>query len=444
MGSGGDPRVCDPDFVLNPRDLRLILSDSLETRQVLLLSPHFLPSNLAGVHRVRLMSAQLRSFGWQPTIVTVDPTCYEEPSDATLMNLMPEGVLVERVGAWPARICRPLGIGDVSLRAQRALRDRVCTLIERLHPSLIFATVLPGYTSLIGAWAKRRFRIPFVLDYQDPWGTGLDSKKRWNKAWLANRIARFLEPGVLKQVDALTAVSDETLDSVRLRNLIPRGIPIESIPIGADENDHAVARLHGRSLISPGAGIFHIAYLGTITHRMLPALEAFLGALKRMDHKGKRILLHLLGTFEPDVVQAAERAGVRENVSVHPRRISYLDALRTMQDADLLLLIGSTDSHYTASKIFPYWLSEKPILGIFHRDSTIVPLSRELGGVHLALFGRSSGVEACIEQVTSALRRAVKGEKVVPPRVEAAFEPYSPRGVAERYARLFDAVAVRR
>src|SRR5205085_729028 len=94
------------------------LSSALRMKNVLLISPIFLPSNLAGVHRVRLTSGHLRSFGWQPTIVTVDPSCYEEPPDLALIHLMPKDVPVERVGAWPARICRPFGIGDISLRAQ--------------------------------------------------------------------------------------------------------------------------------------------------------------------------------------------------------------------------------------------------------------------------------------------------------------------------------------
>src|SRR5256885_16812657 len=75
----------------------------------------------------------------------------------------------ERVRALPSTICRPLGFGDISLRAQWQLRHRIAHLLPRERADLIFATVLPGYTSLIGAWVKRKFGLPFVLDYQAPW-----------------------------------------------------------------------------------------------------------------------------------------------------------------------------------------------------------------------------------------------------------------------------------
>src|SRR5690349_4167976 len=46
-------------------------------RRVLIVAPHFVPSNLASVHRSRLFALHLREFGWEPIIVTVDHRWYE-------------------------------------------------------------------------------------------------------------------------------------------------------------------------------------------------------------------------------------------------------------------------------------------------------------------------------------------------------------------------------
>jgi hypothetical protein len=106
------------------------------------------------------------------------------------------------------------------------------------------------------------------------------------------------------------------------------------------------------------------------------------------------------------------------------------------------LLVGSSDSHYTASKFFPYWLSGKPIVGIFHKKSTIVPLSLELGGARLLLFDEENGPETKTAETAAVLSNLVAGDlAVVPPRNDAAFERYSARGIAARYAHLFDEVA---
>src|SRR5438477_7616474 len=230
-------------------------------KEVLLISPYFLPSNLAGVQRVRVMTRALRNHGWMPTIVSVDYHDYEEPSDLSSLRLIPADVPVETVRALPASLCRPLGFGDIALRGQWALRRRVGELVESHKASVIFATVLPGYTSLVGSWAKRRFKIPFVLDYQDPWVPKQDRKEPGSiKRGAAERIARWLEPKAIRDADAITAVSNETLDSLRERRLIRPDHLVEIIPIGADREDHAVARRYGHSLIERGERTFHIAY----------------------------------------------------------------------------------------------------------------------------------------------------------------------------------------
>ena len=132
-------------------------------------------------------------------------------------------------------------------------------------------------------------------------------------------------------------------------------------------------------------------------------------------------------------------------IEVEPRRVPYLDAPRTMQDADVLLLLGSTDSHYTASKFFPCWLSEKPILALFHARSTVNELAQELGGVRVVNYNETETAETRVNDTASALREIMKnGAAAVPRRNNGAFEPYSSRGVAQRYAALFDRVLVTR
>src|SRR5207245_539138 len=159
------------------------------------------------------------------------------------------------------------------------------------------------YASLVGAWAKRQLSLPFVLDYQDPWVSNSGGQQpRFSKAALAHWIAKKLEPGVVSLADALTAVSDETLASLRMRRLIAPGTPVEILPIGADASDHSIASATGRSWITRKPGTFHLAYIGTLTKRMLPALRTLMLALQELTQTVPRKLrLHLIGTSaQPD------------------------------------------------------------------------------------------------------------------------------------------------
>lgn len=434
-------------------------------RRAILISAHFLPSNLAGVQRVRLLALRLREFGWQPVVVTVDARHYEEANDEASLALLPPALQVERVGAWTAQICRPLGFGDVSLRGQWAMRRKVQELVARNKVDLIFATVLPGYTSLVGAWAKRKFGLPFVLDYQDPWVSDWGARQaRFSKAGLSHWLATKLEPRAVVAADALTAVSDKTLDTLRERNLIKPGLPVEIIPIGADVNDHAVAARLGRSRIQksgvsgPSSVVggqaqsdLHLAYIGTIIEGMLSSVRTLFRAVRALRDEGpaRRVQVHFIGTSaQPEgrdllgLERLASELGVGDLFQLEPRRIGYLDALRTMQEADALLLLGSQDPHYTASKIFPCWLSGKPVLALFHKASTVNDLAHQFGGVRVVTYNESAGAELKLEGVKAVLRDLLEcGSTAVPPRNEPAFEPFSARGVARQYAVLFDRVA---
>lgn len=421
----------------------------LSLRRAVIIAPYFTPSNLAGVVRPRLLAARLPECGWEPVVVATDPVYYEEPGDAAALALLPAQLRVEQVSAWPARLCRPLGFGDISLRSQFALRRKVAELVREGPVDLIFCTVLPGYTSLVGAWARRRLRLPFVLDYQDPWVSDAGAKQpRFSKAGLAHWLAMKLEPGAVRQADALTAVSGETLATLRTRRLIRPGMPIEVLPIGADARDHEAAARHGQSRIARAPETCEIAYVGTLTARMLPALRTVLLAAKELAGLGLGLRIHLIGTSaqpagrdDLGVARVISDVGADSFVRLHPARIPYLDALRTLQEADLLLLLGSTDSHYTASKIFPCWLANRPILGVFHQASTVTELSAELGGIRLVTYDSTQGPETKVQATGKALKELIKESPTqLPPRHEAAFAPYSSLGIARRFATLFDRI----
>lgn len=397
------------------------------------------------------MASHLAEFGWQPTVLTVDSRHYEESNDERLLDLLPKHLQVERTGALPARWCRPAGFGDVSLRAQWAMRSRVRKLVAQPGADLIFATVLPGYTSLVGAWAKARFNLSFVLDYQDPWVSDWGTRQpRFSKSGLAHWLATLLEPPAVRAANALTAVSGETLRTIRERKLIGPEVPVEIIPIGADLNDHATANRSGRSWIQRKTDDFVLVYTGTIIEGMLPSVRTLFHAVRTLQNEApaKQVRIHFMGTSaQPNgrdslgLERIAIETGVADWFRLEPRRIGYLDALRSMHDADVLLMLGSRDPHYTASKLFPCWLAGKPVLGLFHEDSSVNTLAHELGGVLVVRYGAVAGAETQTTALVEALRDLMRrGANALPPRNQTAIGPYSARGVAQKYAALFDRI----
>ena len=72
-----------------------------------------------------------------------------------------------KVPALSSRLCRPFGLGDISLRAWRPLRQAVLRLMEERPVGVVLITGSPYYPMLLAGVVKRRFGVPVVLDFQD-------------------------------------------------------------------------------------------------------------------------------------------------------------------------------------------------------------------------------------------------------------------------------------
>jgi len=97
-----------------------------------------------------------------------------------------------------------------------------------------------------------------------------------------------------------------------------------------------------------------------------------------------KVQLHFIGTdYAPahlakkTMEPVAREFQLDRRVHEWPVRIPYFEALRLLLDADFLLVPGSDDPNYTASKIYPYILAEKPLLGIFHPSSSVCDVLQE-------------------------------------------------------------------
>ena len=115
-----------------------------------MVSPHFPPDTSAGAHRVRLLAPHLPAFGWEPTVLTVDPEAYEGRLDPDLARLVPATLRVLRTGAWPASVTRRIGLGDLGLRALTGLRHAAKELLSRERFDALFITVYPTYPAVLG------------------------------------------------------------------------------------------------------------------------------------------------------------------------------------------------------------------------------------------------------------------------------------------------------
>jgi glycosyltransferase involved in cell wall biosynthesis len=434
-------------------------------RRILMVSPHFPPDTSAGAHRVRLLAPHMAEFGWTPTVVTLEAGAYEGRLDPGLLDLVPGDLHVVRCGALPARWTRRLGFGDLGLRALGDLNSAcVRALAEEAYHAL-FITIYPSYPALLGPRLKRRFGIPFVLDYQDPWvgawgrtvGGGANGTPDL-KSRLSRGAAAFLERRVVPWADAITAVSAGTYESVLERIPAACATPCLELPLGCEPADFArVLRGSGRNPhFAPDDGLIHVCYVGTLLPLGFETLRAVLDAVAglRTTHPDlfRRLRLHFFGTSNqtagsppPRVLPIADALGLRDSVTEWPTRVDYLEALAILRDASVVLALGSSEAHYTASKIFPALLSGRPLLAVYHEGSSVGDIVRAAATdqqARVVTYNDRERVGSSVEAIRTELVRltglhAVSGDGAVDP---IPFEAFTAREMARRLAGLLDSL----
>jgi hypothetical protein len=433
--------------------------------RVLMVSPHFPPDPSAGAHRVRLLAPHLPKHGWEPTVLTVDPRDCEGRLDRELALLVPPELRVVRCRAWPARATRRLGVGDLGLRAFTGLRHAAIDLLGRERFDALFITIYPTYPALLGPLLKRRFGIPFVLDYQDPWvgawglsvGAGPNGRAEL-KSRLSRALATRLEPRVVRAADAITAVSVETYEAVRRRHPDLARTPCEAIPLGGEPRDFTGGLGHtgrARSLFDPADGRVHVVAVGTLLPLGFETLRAVLGAAALLRDRRPdlyaRLRLHFVGTSNqtnaearPRVTPVARDLGVVDCVTEVAPRIGYRDALAAQIRASAILLMGSSEAHYTASKLYPALLARRPVLAVFHEASSVVEILRRAArppAARLVTYADRERAAARVEAIAAALAALIEAPDydaaAVDDRVLAEF---SADALAGRLAGLLDRV----
>lgn len=433
-------------------------------RRVLILTPHFPPDTSAATHRMRLLAPHLEEFGWEPIVLTVDPLGYEPPVEPDLMALVPDRLRIVRYRPWSPRWTRLLGIGDLGLRSLLPALTAASGLIQRERIDVVLITTYPVYTAAIGPILKRRFGVPFVVDLQDPWvgawgrsvGGGPGGVPDF-KSRISRRLAALLERPVFRGADAIVGVSARTYEDVQARVSAARSKHCAEIPLGGDERDFDIVRslpTRARSF-DPSDGLVHLCAVGTLLPLGIDVARTLFAALaelrRRSPDRAARLRIHFFGTSNqrsagsPRALPLAAEAGVSDLVTEIADRIDYVSAIRIQADASALLLLGSSEAHYTASRLYPALLARRPILAVYHEASTVLTTLRRHTRpptVRLVQIEEGRGAGESRDAIVAALDACAGGLQYRDADVDpSVFDEYSARSMAGRLAALLSEVA---
>lgn len=366
-------------------------------KKILIISPHYPPSNLAAVHRSRLFAQHLPAFGWEPVILTVHEDHYEEELDRNLQRLLPAGQRIEKVAAF--NVSKPRLIGDIGLRAFFQLRKRALELVRQEQIAFVYIPIPSFYVSLIGPYLHRKTGVKYGIDYIDPWVHVFPgSDKLFSRHWFSTKLAKWLEPKAVKQASLITGVAEGYYKGVQERNPhLLSSCVFGAMPYGGEAADHkGLQFLDIKPYLFHKNGKFQFVYAGAMLPKAYEPLRAIFKAIGEHASVFGEVEFHFIGTGKSpndpegyNIRPHAEAFGLWQTVVFeYPKRIPYLDVLVHLGAADAVFILGSTEPHYTPSKTYQAVLSEKPTLAVLHSASTAVAVLQESkAGVVLGFDG---------------------------------------------------------
>lgn len=407
------------------------------------------------MQRTRMNLCYFEANGWHAEVVVVDERYSDHAKDELLLHSIPANIKIHKIKALKKTITSKLGLGSIALRSLWFYKKKIEALLKTQRYQLIYFSTTQFPVCILGAYFKRRFGTPYVIDMQDPWFSDYYEDKpkvdRPPKYWFSYRLNKYLEPLAMLGVDGLMSVSEDYITDLKTRYPVIANIPSATIPFGAFEPDMQIAeknkKIFPKLLDANYINIVYIGRGGTDMHKALtPLFKTIKIGLDRKNEGFRALRFYFIGTSyapkghgTPSILPLAQKFGLGEQVIEITDRISYFHTLVTLQQADALFIPGSDDPKYTASKIYPYLLTKKPLLAIFHRASSAIDILKAYGLQRVYDYE-----QVTTEEIDSFLSGIInKNPETVAYNPEAVNQ-YSAMQMTEKQCALFDLVIKRK
>jgi len=351
-------------------------------KRMLMMVNYFPPVGGGGVFRPLAFVKYLHRHSWNITVVTPMPGEFWI-SDSSLESEIPSGVNIVRTGSLS-------GIRVLSLLKRRSPDDtskRSSSVTECLRRigelflipdtyvgwvpfavkaaaglcrskgfDLVYSTSPPDSTHVAAGRIARRFRLPWVADFRDPW-ISLYLRKT------PTCVHRYLHRSLERRVMGADRILVTTKWHERMLLEKYPMCRVDRIPNGYDAEDFAEI---GDCV--PPRTPFTVMHSGmlTLNRSSKSFLEGFSIVMKEHPEAAGRMKIRFLGSRESSNEEWAARLGLEDNVSFLDN-LPHHECVKLQKQSHVLLLIKHDDERYRGlvpGKLFEYIGARRPILAV--------------------------------------------------------------------------------
>lgn len=432
-------------------------------KRVLIITYYWPPSGGSGVQRWLKMSKYLPENGWQPVIYTAEDAEYPVEDQSLANDVAPEAEVIRRPIVEPYTFYKKfLGMKkgekvkagfinegamktgwkesiSVWLRGNLFIPDARCWWIRpsvrylkrylKEHPvDAIISTGPPHSMHLIARELHKKFNIPWVADFRDPW-TDIDFYKDLKLTRCADKKHHRLERQVLSEATRVVTVG---WDCARgLENHGAKDVAV--ITNGYDFFDIFNEKYQKTST-------FTMSHIGIIGANRNP--ETFWQAISDIvkTHGRASLQIRLIGQTDNSVMESIKRYNIEKYVEIIPY-IPHNQVIEEQQKSDVLLLFVNNTPNakgILTGKLFEYMASGRPILCIGPEDGDSARILNETQTGVTVDFDDNEKMKAVILDLMAKYQ-----ENQLVTQQNETVEKYSRRNLCHEYVELLNGLIER-
>ena len=440
-------------------------------KRVLIITYYWPPSGGSGVQRWLKMSKYLPENDWQPVIYTAEDAEYPVEDQSLAEDVAPEAEVVRRPIVEPYTFYKKfLGMKkgekvkagfinegakktgwkesiSVWLRGNFFIPDARCWWVRpsvrylskylKEHPvDAMISTGPPHSMHLIARALHKKFSIPWVADFRDPW-TDIDFYKDLKLTHCADRKHHRLEHQVLTEATRVVTIGWDCAKG--LENHGAKNVVV--ITNGYDFDNHPV-ETHGRASLQDDEQDhetlpFTMSHIGIVgANRNPETLWSAIADIVETRHGASQpIRIRLIGQVDNSVIESIKRHNIEKYVEISTY-IPHNQVIMEQQKSDVLLLFVNNTPNakgILTGKIFEYMASGRPILCIGPEEGDSARILNETKtGVTIDFNNKEKMKSILLDFLIKYKENQLVTKKSI------AVEKYSRRNLAKEYVNLLN------
>jgi glycosyltransferase involved in cell wall biosynthesis len=255
-----------------------------------------------------------------------------------------------------------------------AIKD-IDSILKNEKVDFIYSSSYPYTVHLVGLYAKKKSKLPWIADFRDPWVGNVFMTK--DHSITRKKKEEKLESQVITHADKVIMVTEPICEMYRKRYPEFKD-KFVTITNGFDEDDF-------QDIDTKINENFTICYSGILSEgqsveTLIKAIELF---FKDNEETRKKLKLKFIGYMIDDYKQEIMNSTIKNNVEFLPY-MPHKQCAMHMKSANinLLVLADKEESKGVFSgKIFDYIAAQRPILGIMPEGGVAANLiiDKEIG-----------------------------------------------------------------